>query len=677
MPPTVLPTPNPKPNTTPLPRPYKDFLTPALHRRFIHAAAVVLALCWLQAVFLSRHTWFWTLSPIGPTTLRTLLLFIPCLAVFIIRLAGMHIGCLTITTPFDRVIYKTTSWNALVTLGWYIFGAYFFGEVYIWTRGREGNLAWVDYGNSYERPRVNENPMWLRCLYILLAFTQTSMHLALDYDRVPMEERSKEDVLPEQEDRARFRIPTSLLRLSKDLPQRLKSLGQIVVPTFVFSLPVYFGLGVRSLAWAWASWIAGQLVSDLPTNASPPGFVHAPLLLWQAFSSSLLLVSLWILSNAAFTEFIAEPPLKKGRPLTDEIHGNTLSRNKDPNGSLIRGLRAKKDVPKSYAFWELCVISHLWPERRKTFFTEVARDGISTWSQISQLCLDEIEAVSHRIKAAQAPARHEQEKALQEFEHKQQQQQQQQASSMPKIGDQTLVADRDILRNRGGGDLGRAVGNMAKSIGQSPGAANPLTPRARQALKYGMNQTISQDRQERWRKEGISHELGGWMMWILRQPGIGWVFQRTFSARTTAVLFSAPYSKKSDLEHATKSLVKLATCSLTEDDYGQVAKDIPRVVRTLTTIIIEIEQFVANLAPDWTDVEFGPRRSRGTAGELVEVPARDVPDVQEMLAVLKSGLEQILLAFGEYTGTLGLSMKEVREAREAVGQAGKEMVQRP
>ena len=43
---------------------------------------------------------------------------------------------------------------------------------------------------------------------------------------------------------------------------------------------------------------------------------------------------------------------------------------------------------------------------------------------------------------------------------------------------------------------------------------------------------------------------------------------------------------------------------------------------------------------------------------------------------MRDGLEQMLLAFCEYTGSLGMSKREVKEAKEAVGKGmGSEMLQ--
>ena len=53
---------------------------------------------------------------------------------------------------------------------------------------------------------------------------------------------------------------------------------------------------------------------------------------------------------------------------------------------------------------------------------------------------------------------------------------------------------------------------------------------------------------------------------------------------------------------------------------------------------------------------------------------RNVPEVTELVDLLRKGLEEVLLAFGEYATSLGLEARELREAREAIGR--KDMVER-
>lgn len=89
---------------------YREVLTPALHRRFTSAALITLVLCYGEAVVIADHSsseldpyiqkslrsdivsvfWFW--FPIGPAGIRTLLLFVSAISIFVLRVAQLHLG---------------------------------------------------------------------------------------------------------------------------------------------------------------------------------------------------------------------------------------------------------------------------------------------------------------------------------------------------------------------------------------------------------------------------------------------------------------------------------------------------------------------------------------------------------------------------------------------------------
>ncbi|KAK4549648.1 hypothetical protein LTR36_004949 [Oleoguttula mirabilis] len=642
----------PPPVAAPLARPYKDFLTPALHRRFTNAAFLTLALCWLEATFMSSSpSWLWFWFPLGMTGLRTLLLFIPCLAVFIVRVMNMHVGKRTTTSGFETLAQKATDWRSGATVGWYVFSAWLFGEVYIWSRSETANLGWIDPGRAYERPRANENPVFLRCLFFVLAIVQACWHLRSDKDTLAI---AKQVGASQQNSR----VPESLRQLSAEAGSIVKRAIPFTLSGTVFSLPAYFFV-LRRPAWNYMAYpLARTLVRQLPANAGPSGLLHPMTLALQAVTSSAMLIILWEVSNTIFTISVSQLPLKKGQPLTSEIKdaaGTILSKSKDPNGSLIRGFKAKNKNSKSFAFWELYLICTRFEARRKTIFTEVDRKPESTWAAVSSICLAEITAISTRIKTAQEPTEYQKQTAESALQRQQQEhliaQQREQAFGLPKIANQKVQNDRDVFaKRRQGGDVAQTVGNLAKSIGQSPGAANPVTPRARRAIAWTEQQTGGR---ERWGIEGMSKRTNGYAIDFLK-TSLGEPFRQTFSRRVCAVIFGVPHSNKINILHASKALTALAVCSLKEDDFGQAARDIPTIIRAYTATITEITKFLNELTKHWTDVYFNNTD-------------RDVPEVLEVVGVLRTGLEEVVLAFGEYASALGVSAKEMREAQEAVG----------
>lgn len=646
-------------------RSYKDFLTPAMHRRFTHATLAALAFCYAEAVYMSDGNLFWRAFPFGRPGIRTMLLFLSVLAVFIIRLANLEVGARNTTSGFETFYQHITSPRTYTTLFWYGFSAFFFGEVYIWSRGVDANLGWIDQGRPYERPRLNENPILLRSLYLYLAFAQTCLHLYSERDTVRL---SKETEKPNQELTAgNAEAPSPMAQLkSRATPIATRSLN-VSLLCLVTIGPIYFAF-LRRSAWSWMYFFGRLFFRNLPKNAAPAGFIHMSSLVWQCASSCFMLVALWEVSNAVFSIYVAEPPLKKGSPLTSEIKdnaGSVVTRSQDPNGSLLNGLKSKKEVPRTFAFWELYLVCTQFADRRKSIFSEVDRKTGSTWSQSSTSCLNEVEAIRARIKASQEPVEGRAKMAAEELSRKQQEHlighPQTAPMGLPKIANQG-VQEGEVFAKQSS-SFYHNVGSFAKSIGQSPNAHNPLTPRAKRALEWGTDRVLSKEQQAQLSKQGLSKETNTYLFSFLQSP-LGEPFRQTFARLANAVVFGVPRSNRVNIVHAIRSLTSLVLASLKEDDYGQAAKDVPAIIRSFTASIADIQRFLYVLEPSWTDVEFNQRGSRR------------VEEIEWLLKEFRDGLEQILLAFGEYANSLGLSKKEVREAKDAVGKGmGSEMVQ--
>jgi nucleoporin NDC1 len=624
-------------------RTYKDFLTPALHRRFGYAALLVLGLCYIESIFLSQPSLLWIWNPISMTGIRALLLFLPCLAVFIIRVANIHCGELLSASLAEGVFGNILQWKGLHTLCWYLYSAGFFAEVYIWSTSKADYLGWVDWGQDGEWALLNENPIFLRALLYSLAVAQTVIHLSKDYDRIPASTKQKPPT-PETAQPQPSNIPRALQDLWIASPILIGRIARLVVPGLAFTIPTYF-LFLRSLLWPTFYSIGHTLFPNIASQSRPTGLIHMTKLVWQCLSSSTYLVLLWEVSSAAFTIYVARPPLSKGedQPLTGLVANK--EKVQDPNHSLITGLKAKREPPRTFAFWELNLICADFPIRRKTIYTEVDRKDGSTWSQISKICLDEITAIQTRIKATQ-PAAQPQPPSKDLVK-----QPKPENLAMPKIADRS-VQNGDIW-TKPKSDFGHTVGNMARSFGQSHGSSSPLVPRARQAIDWA----VSKDQQANLTPSALGSWVEGQAIQSLQMP-IGEPFRRTFRRKMKNVILDAPVSKYSTIIHASRSLAALCEKSLKEDDYAQVAKSIPAVVRTYMETIQAVRKFVQSVKPDWTDVFFTERN-------------RNVPEVEAVVEELRQGLEQVVLVFGEYADAVGITKKELREAREVISGTGR------
>lgn len=130
----------------PAARPYRDFLTPSLHRRFTKAAFIGLVACWLASLPLASFSLFWSWFPLGPAGFRALFLFISTLSIFVLRVAQLHFGQRTTTSTFESFWQYTLSRNTILTCFWYLLSAFVFSELYIFSTAKSANLAWIDPG---------------------------------------------------------------------------------------------------------------------------------------------------------------------------------------------------------------------------------------------------------------------------------------------------------------------------------------------------------------------------------------------------------------------------------------------------------------------------------------------------------------------------------------------------
>lgn len=87
---------------------------------------------------------FWLWFPIGVCGVRTVLLFISSLSIFVLRVGQMHIGSRT-TTPQISTLKYLVPLPIIQTLGWYVFSAWWFNEIYAWSSPTE-DFAWVKPG---------------------------------------------------------------------------------------------------------------------------------------------------------------------------------------------------------------------------------------------------------------------------------------------------------------------------------------------------------------------------------------------------------------------------------------------------------------------------------------------------------------------------------------------------
>lgn len=90
----------------------------------------------------SSNLGLWWL-PTGRTGPRTLLLYISSLSIFVLRVAQLRLEARNTTSSFVTFTKYLFRFNTVQTLWWYLFSAWWFGEVYIWSASDQVNLGWL------------------------------------------------------------------------------------------------------------------------------------------------------------------------------------------------------------------------------------------------------------------------------------------------------------------------------------------------------------------------------------------------------------------------------------------------------------------------------------------------------------------------------------------------------
>ncbi|KAI1843260.1 hypothetical protein JX265_012167 [Neoarthrinium moseri] len=613
--------------------PYKDFLQPCTQRRFASVLGWLLAFSLVEALFVPRLHLSWSLFPL--TAVRTLLVFGCVVFVVVLRIAHPHVGIRTTNSPFDTFKQNALSLSASETILTYTLSAFLFSQVYLSCAADYANLPWVTY-HSGDRARLNERAVFFTLSLTLLGTFEGTLHMWCDYDKLILglvkennADQGPDAPSPKQED--------AIEKFLKRVPAMVKASFTVSVSVALANYAVLYSFLLRNSAWGWAMTLLRPFYNLPKTNIPPASAPWSVWMLGRTVLAGFLLCLLFGVSNVAFTNYLAREPLKNGQPLTSE--------SKDPNGSLLNGLKSKKARISSFAMWELALIARDFDVRRKAIFEDIDRKDGPMWSQIYVICLGAIKALEKRIDDYGKPPAP--------------------SATAAELASQTKPSARVVepptsaniwqpapppktLRD----SLGKLVADVTKSPGKKP--ADTLVPFAKKTVADVRDSLLTKQQQENLSRDGA---VGGFH-WALQQmlgwPVLGWPFQQRYSRRVATAVLGTPYGDFSLYVNSAFTLSRLAVASLNEDNYGNVHRDVPTIIRTLTTVIKKLEIFKDNYPIHWTDVQ----------------GIRECGHVDEVLNALKEALGRVVVAFEKYSTDLRLNRTDIRLAKEAAEKPG-------
>ncbi|KAI1389147.1 nucleoporin protein Ndc1-Nup [Hypoxylon trugodes] len=600
---------------------YKDLLQPALQRRFASTAGVLLAAAYIQAITLTKwdHA-IWSWFPLGLAGLRTLGIFASTLPIVILRIAHCHMGIRTSNSPFDTFRRYAFSLSTIETLLTFAISAWIFSQTYLFSIPTSANIGWITY-YSGDRARLNERALFYTVNIVLLGITQGIIHLTLDFDKMVLG-----TVKPNRGGEATTPAITGWDVLGVYIPSIIVRAGMVSISTSLANYIVLYHY-IRPYAWSWALSFF-RIFYNLPKYNIPP--YQAPWSVWmlgRSMWAGFLMCSLWYIGDNVFKVQLTKAPLKNNRPLSVEC--------RDPNGSLLAGLKSQKTRIVSFAMWELALIARDFDDRRRSIFEDIDRKDGPMWSQIYAACIGKIQLLEKRVEeygkpptppaaqpAAAAPP-----------------QQPARIVPPPKTDDIEIPAPQRRLQT--------SLSKFVSSPGKSP--AETYLPEVKRRVLEAKDRLLADEQKQVLASVPVNTLFHSLASRVLRTPVIGGLFQQTFGRRISTCVLGEPFGEVSIYVNAAYILSALAVSSLTEDRYGNVQRDVPTIIRTFTRVIMRLEKFKDELPIHWTDIE----------------GRRECQVSDEILDALKDGLDELITAFGEFAGDLRLTRADMRLAREA------------
>jgi nucleoporin NDC1 len=239
------------------------------------------------------------------------------------------VGKPTTSHLFQSIQESFLGFEPYGTIACYQMSAFLFAEVCVWSYSGDHKLGIINPGSYNQHPSLNERAIFFRSLFPVLASIQVAQHMYCNLNLLNLPYNK----LSQTESKKIGQIISSKAVIRMTIHAAAKSAIATGAGTVLY-MALY-----RNLLWNFWYRVLSNMYRFRP-NYGPKGegtetWLRADM---QFLFAGFLLSFLWEFSNLAYSEYIIEQPLKKGHPLTND--------SKDPNGSLLSGLRAKRQFAK-------------------------------------------------------------------------------------------------------------------------------------------------------------------------------------------------------------------------------------------------------------------------------------------------------------------------------------------
>jgi nucleoporin NDC1 len=580
----------------------------------VHAALISLLVALGNAFWLgSNRDLFWSWFPFGPAGIKALLFFLSSLLIFTLQIATLRIGKQTTTSPLATFRTSFLSAETPQTVILYLMSGWWFTEAYIWSAP---DLGWITKGAHNTPDVLNERPIFFRLYALLLAVAYAGLHRYRGWSSlvIPI---SKLPVTPSAD--AKVQDTHSLLPVQTRIQQRvIPALVESAVVSLVMMVvaPFIYGLFLRNIFWQIHLAIAKLFYNLSRANAHPTRYplLGLPYLVRCIFAGFLLGLT-WELTSNLLLVYLCQEPTKSGLPLS--------ATSKDPNGTLLTGLKAKRDVVRTFAFWELTVIAQKHKDRRKAIFEDIERPTGPVWTQMLQAGLNVLQELQLRITGPPTakPATPETVKPLPRL--------------LPEVQTQSIFqADPKPSRTEW----------LASPLKQFGSSKQPWHPPIEQTAKQMETKLLEYAKPSGGDSKSSHGLIDSWTT-ELRRSRLGWFFTSTNAAKINATVLGSPYGNAPVLVDVIEALTKMQVASLTEDTYGKATPTVPDTVRTFTKTLNLVEDYVS-------------QNKQGVA--------EGIEEVEIIIERLRASLKELLSAFQVYLIDQGLGIAELNQAKKAI-----------
>lgn len=259
------------------------------------------------------------------------------------------------------------------------------------------------------------------------------------------------------------------------------------------------------------------------------------------------------------------------------------------------------------------------------------------WSQVYAVCMDAIKSIEARVDNYGKPPAPVQAPAQVEEPRKR--------VSAPLRTDPVFSPGKP----NAGSKAKEVVKILTSGSDSSTSPLAELSPLAKKTWNSTRDHMLSRQQQEAMSSQNV---LGHLEKAVLSAMSFGWVralLQQDFRTEFAGAVLGSPHAEPTLYVSAANALCQLAVHSLGEDQFGNVHRDVPSIIRTLTVVIRKIEDLQYRFPVHWTD-----------AGST-----RTSPEVDQVLDAMRSGLGEVVKCFEPFCHDLRLTPGDLRHAKEA------------